>query len=393
MLKFQIIRWKNVLSTGNQFTQIQLDRSPSTVITGENGSGKSTISDALMFALYGKPLRNINKTQLINTINNKDLLVEIEFTASNVEYLVRRGMKPNIFEIYRNGSLVPQPAAIKDYQSYLENDVIKMSFKSFTQIVILGTASFTPFMQLAAADRRAVIEDLLDIQIFSKMNLLLKDRVSGNKKELAEIDFSIKLLSEKINMAIEYQNKIKKNVDDQIKKLDDEYANIESMRSSIAEKAKALSSEIEKMIIPEEKKTKLQGRISKINTLTTQLEERKRTSSKKMKFFLETAACPTCEQTIPDDLKSKNNAELEKIILELETALVEITARRDETNKEISELQEQQKIITNKQRELLTINTQVDSYSRELNRILNNKKSLLSENKTSDSGLDIESLR
>ena len=225
------------------------------------------------------------------------------------------------------------------------------------------------------------------------MNLLLKDRVSGNKKELAEIDFSIKLLSEKINMAIEYQNKIKKNVDDQIKKLDDEYANIESMRSSIAEKAKALSSEIEKMIIPEEKKTKLQGRISKINTLTTQLEERKRTSSKKMKFFLETAACPTCEQTIPDDLKSKNNAELEKIILELETALVEITARRDETNKEISELQEQQKIITNKQRELLTINTQVDSYSRELNRILNNKKSLLSENKTSDSGLDIESLR
>ena len=176
MIVFHTIRWKNLLSTGNIFTEIRLDTHANTLIVGENGTGKSTIMDALTFVLFGKPYRNINKPQLVNSINLKDCLVELEFTTGSRKYLIRRGIKPNLFEIYADGFLMNQDARAKDYQDMLERMIIKMNYKSFTQIVVLGAASFTPFMQLTAADRRAVIEDLLDIQIFSNMNLIVKNR-------------------------------------------------------------------------------------------------------------------------------------------------------------------------------------------------------------------------
>ena len=187
MIIFRYVKWKNLLSTGNYFTEIRLDQNPQTLIIGENGSGKSTLLDALCFGLFGKAFRPINKPQLLNSINGKDCLVEIGFDTNNRSYKIVRGIKPNVFEIYQDGDLINQDAAARDYQEFLEKTILKLNYKSFTQIVILGSASFVPFMQLSAADRRAIIEDLLDIQIFSTMNSLVKERVSSNKEQTQKI--------------------------------------------------------------------------------------------------------------------------------------------------------------------------------------------------------------
>ena len=193
MIHFKKIRWKNFLSTGNSFTEVQLDRTKSTLIIGDNGAGKSTILDALTFGLFGKPFRNINKTQLINSVNGGGTEVEIEFSIGSKEYIVKRGIKKNFFEIYQDDNLLNQDASVRDYQEYLEKTVLKLNYKSFTQIVILGSSSFVPFMQLRAGDRRAIIEDLLDIEIFSVMNQLLKVRVAQNKEDMGTVDITLGL--------------------------------------------------------------------------------------------------------------------------------------------------------------------------------------------------------
>ena len=174
---FTKLRWKNFLSTGNILTEIELDKSASTLIVGENGAGKSTILDAVTYALFGKPFRKVNKPQLINSITRKDVVVEIEFTIGHHKYMIRRGMKPNLFEVFQNGSLINQSAEMRDYQEHLEKHILKMNFKSFCQVVMLGSASFVPFMQLPAGQRREIIEDLLDLQIFTTMNSILKERI------------------------------------------------------------------------------------------------------------------------------------------------------------------------------------------------------------------------
>lgn len=187
MLIFKTIRWKNLLSTGNTFTEIELDKTPNALIIGDNGAGKSTILDALTFSLFGKAFRNVNKPLLVNSINEKNCEVQVEFTTNGKDYKVIRGIKPNIFEIYSNGKLINQDSSSKDYQEYLEKFILNMNYKSFTQIVILGSASFTPFMQLSPADRRIVIEDLLDIQIFSIMNTITKQKYQANREEQEKI--------------------------------------------------------------------------------------------------------------------------------------------------------------------------------------------------------------
>ena len=197
MILFQKIRWKNFLSTGAHFTELNFTKSPNTLIVGQNGAGKSTVLDALCFGLFGKPFRKINKPQLLNSINARDALVEIEFEIGKKKYKVIRGIKPNVFEIYLNGVLLNQDAAAKDYQDVLENQILKLNFKSFTQVVILGSASFVPFMQLSAADRRTIIEDLLDIQIFSTMHGVSKDMLSLNKENLTTTKYDISLLDRK----------------------------------------------------------------------------------------------------------------------------------------------------------------------------------------------------
>ena len=204
MIKFNVVRWKNFLSTGDTFTQIQIDKSPSTLIVGDNGSGKSTLLDAVSFALFGKPHRNINKLQMVNSINNKGCVVEVEFEIGSHSFKIVRAIKPNKFEIWQNGNMINQASASRDYQKYLEQNILKLNHKSFHQIVVLGSSSFIPFMQLQTYHRRAVIEDLLDIQIFTKMNMILKERNSVLRDELVDANYNLDLTKEKISLQKKY---------------------------------------------------------------------------------------------------------------------------------------------------------------------------------------------
>jgi DNA repair exonuclease SbcCD ATPase subunit len=211
MIIFRKIKWKNFLSTGNHFTEIQLDNASNTLVVGSNGAGKSTVLDALCFVLFGKPFRSVNKPQLMNSINNKDCVVEIEFNVGNKSFRIVRGIKPNLFEIYQDGTLLNQDAASRDYQEHLEKFILKLNYKSFTQIVILGSASFTPFMQLSAADRRAIIEELLDIQIFSAMNNIIKEKLTINKDSIATKKHEIDLAQQKYDLQKLHTDEVDQN--------------------------------------------------------------------------------------------------------------------------------------------------------------------------------------
>ena len=222
MITFQKLRWKNFLSTGNSFTEIDFTRNPTTLIVGENGSGKSTCLDALCFGLFNKPFRNINKPQLVNSINGKRMLVEIEFGVGKKQYKVIRGMKPHVFEIYCNDQFIDQDAAARDTQKYLEDSILKLNYKSFTQIVILGSASFTPFMQLPLASRREIIEDLLDIQIFTNMNVLLKEKINVLKEEISVIEGSIEVSKQKTKVQKEYIDTLESDKATRLNNLEDQ---------------------------------------------------------------------------------------------------------------------------------------------------------------------------
>ena len=223
MIHFEKVRWKNFLSTGNQFTEIELDRNETTLIIGENGAGKSTVLDALCFALFGKPFRTISKSQLVNTVNAMETVVEIEFSIASRKYKIVRGIKPNIFEIWQNDKMLNQEANSRDYQKILEQQILKLNYRSFTQVVILGSSTFVPFMQLKARFRREVVEDLLDIKIFSMMNMLLKQRLKDLVGELQEIEYEYKLSGEKIIMQEAYIEDIKKNKDVIVKEKENDY--------------------------------------------------------------------------------------------------------------------------------------------------------------------------
>jgi DNA repair exonuclease SbcCD ATPase subunit len=348
MIVFRKIRWKNFLSTGNVFTEIDLCSNKTTLIVGENGAGKSTLLDALSFALFNKPFRKVNKPQLMNTINRKDLSVEVEFIVGKSEYKVVRGMKPNVFELYKNGSLLNQDAESRDYQKVLEDQILKVNHKSFCQVVVLGSASFVPFMQLPTGQRREVIEDLLDLQIFTTMNTLLRDKVATNTAKLTELDTQTKILEERIDMMKKHRAQIEENNNrlfvEKQEKIGECKIRIDSIDveiESINEYAKNLRQSIED-------KTKIKEKREKLITLKAQIESKMKSFDKTINFFHDTETCPTCNQGIDHDFKEQTifnkRAQLQELadgIIKLEEEKAKIEARMQEImeiTEKISEL-------------------------------------------------------
>ena len=348
MIIFEKISWKNFLSTGNHLTEVNLSSDPTTLIVGSNGAGKSTILDALTFSLYGKSFRKINKAQLINSSNEKDCFVSIEFSINGVDWKVERGIKPNIFKIYKNGEELNQSSSALDQQKWLEQSVLKMNYKSFTQIVILGSSTFVPFMQLPTASRREVVEDLLDIRIFSSMNLLIKDKIRVIKDEIRTLELKKESLNEKVHMQREFIQKIENEAESNIEfknkkidKLDDEVA-------SLMKKTEYLDEEVKAQQLVLESYKGSTDKLKEFNTIKGKITQKISNIVKEHKFFSENRVCPTCEQDIEESFRlnriddSQNKAEeLRKGFEELQDAIKKEELRESnfkQTSGEISNL-------------------------------------------------------
>ena len=332
MIKFKRVRWKNFLSTGNSFTEIQLDRSASTLIVGENGAGKSTILDAICFALFGKPFRSINKPQLVNSINGKNCIVEIDFTIGKKSYNIIRGIKPAIFEIRCDNSILNQDAASRDYQKILEEQILKLNFKSFTQIVILGSASFTPFMQLPPAHRREIIEDILDIQIFTVMNSVLKDKMSVLKDTIKTIEGQIEIGKQKVKLQNEYikqleESQKKREADAQLAIIESQgtISRLQQEATQLVENLQALKDSVSDESTVTSRRTEL---VSLLKSLTQRIDS----ARDQITFYEEHDNCPTCSQSLTGELK---DTAIEKHSHKIE----EINAALDELNRKISEVE------------------------------------------------------
>jgi len=374
MILFQKVRWKNFLSTGAHFTEINFTKSTNTLIIGQNGAGKSTILDALCFGLFGKPFRKINKPQLPNSINNKDCLVEIEFEIGTKKYKVVRGIKPNKFEIYVNGVLLNQDAAAKDYQDILENQILKLNFKSFTQVVILGSASFVPFMQLSAADRRTIIEDLLDIQIFSTMNGVTKDKLSLNKESLTTVKYNIALLEEKIKMQLESIEDHKKHTDAEKAKKVKEIADSQLQAIKLNKDNGLIQKHIDALQTKVgDKKEKLDKKSKGLFQIKGKIQTNINRHKKDIEFYENNHDCPTCKQSITPEWKesqvTEKNGKIktqETNLTEVETELTKVNDELESITKILNHITEHQSEITKNNATIAAINSYIEKLNKEI---------------------------
>jgi DNA repair exonuclease SbcCD ATPase subunit len=390
MLIFRNVRWKNLLSTGNYFTEMKLDNRDNTLIVGENGSGKSTMLDALCFSLFGKPFRNINKPQLLNSINQKDCVVEVEFDVNNKSYKVIRGIKPNKFEIYQDGELLNQDAAMKDYQEFLEKFILKMNYKSFTQIVILGSASFTPFMQLSTADRRNIIEDLLDIQIFSTMNNLAKEKLSGNKDEMTQTKYDIDLANQKYDLQKKHIDELKQDNEDKVNEYVSEIEVHNDTVSTLLSNVAILTAETEELQLVVANKIETEAKVKKITKLESQIESNISKFRKDISFFQSHDDCPTCRQAIADSFKQEELASLNTKVSECEHGLSEIEKKLIEEQNKLNSINETQKLINQKQVQIATDNTTITETNKmiaRLQKLVNELKDSKTESKKEEQSL------
>ena len=324
MIIFKTVRYKNFLSTGQQFIEIQLNRAPATLVVGENGAGKSTMLDALCFGLFQRPFRNIKKDQLINSINEKECVVEVEFTVGKKDYKIIRCIKPNIFEIWCNGDMLNQDAAVRDYQKHLEQQILKLNFRSFTQVVILGNASFVPFMQLKARYRRQVVEEILDIEIFSKMNLMFREKQKAQDEVIKQADFDYQILDSKIDTQKKHIDEISQNNLESIdtKRLDIKKSEVDiknyqkDIDDTMIEKAK-----LQKQILDE---VTVNSRYKKLHTTEAKLENSCSKHKKDLRFFESHADCPTCQQDIDEAFKSEIMTKKKNKVDEIESAMQQL---------------------------------------------------------------------
>lgn len=346
MILFEKIRWKNFLSTGNQFTEFNLADCPSTLVIGRNGAGKSTILDALCFVLFNKPFRKINKPQLVNSINEKDCVVEVEFSINLSLYKVVRGIKPNVFEVYKDGRLLDQDAAAKDTQKYLEQQVLKLNYKSFTQVVILGSSTFVPFMQLAANVRREVIEDLLDIGIFSNMNQVLKDRVSSLSQRKGDCDHMMQLASEKVSFQekniMNLETVAEQRVDEKQQKIVDNQKNIEQIQKTLTE----LQSVIESKEDNQTSRADISNKIDQLKTMKAKVATKKAAVHNEFNFLMENDTCPTCKQSIDPDFKQPRIAHLDAKEMEFAYAIEQMSDAIDSSVEQLHILEANSKELS-----------------------------------------------
>ena len=359
MIHFKTIRWKNFLSTGNAFTEMCLDCNHSTLIVGTNGAGKSTVLDAICFALFNKPFRKINKPQLVNAVNEKDCLVEIEFNIGSREYLIRRGIKPNVFEIYLNGNMLNQEASAAEQQKSLEQNILKLNYKSFTQVVILGSSTFVPFMQLTPNNRREVIEDLLDIKIFSTMNLILKDRIKVLKEQIRELDYKMEIAKEKVQMQQRFIEDLKNQSKEnnvqrrsEISKLQDEIVLTRGENESNLVTCTKLQTELEEYDNVDDEHNKLRIYESKFADKFKKLRS-------DYKFFEKNDTCPTCKQSIDQELRTDKKTSITSSISELEIASSELKGK-------LQKVQEDLQAKKNLLAQLQELNAQMVSNNKEI---------------------------
>jgi DNA repair exonuclease SbcCD ATPase subunit len=369
VLLFRNIKWKNLLSTGNNFTEIKLDNQSNTLIVGENGSGKSTLLDALCFALFGKAFRNINKPNLINSINGKDCVVEVTFDTNNKSYKIIRGIKPNLFEIYCNNELLNQEAASRDYQDYLERFILKMNYKSFTQIVILGSASFTPFMQLSASDRRSIIEDLLDIQIFSTMNNIVKEKISKNKENSTIKKNDIELYSQEYKLKKEHLDKLNLDTDAKVTEYENEIQTNNDALETLHAEVTGHTASIEELQTAVSNKLDIETKVKKISKLESQIESNITKFNKDIDFFRHHDDCPTCRQTIAVEIKEKEIESLTGRVEESKQGLTELETKLNEEQQKLNEIVEKQKEIQRIQVEIATKNASITGINKYISKL------------------------
>lgn len=386
MIIFNSIKFKNFLSYGNTFTEIPLSECKTTLSIGKNGKGKSCILDAITFVLYGKPFRRVNKSQLINSINKSDTVVEIQFVINSNEYKVIRGLKPNIFEIYYNNVLVKQDAKVKDYQEYLERYILKMNYKSFTQVVMLGSARYTPFMQLSAADRRSVIEDLLDIQIFSNMNVILKDKLSNLKESVQTCKTNIELYKDKIEFQKHTIKQYQKSNSELIVKKQDLISNTRDDMCILEQSVEELITSNDNLLTTISDLTTVEAKRSKLSTIQFKLRGNITKLESDNMFFTSNDSCPTCRQIITDSFKQSIIQSNTVKIAELQTGNEKLQLEFDSLRDRLIKISSIQNLIANNNVEINKLNSSIYSSKKYIDLISNEILELTKLHESSDNG-------
>lgn len=363
MITFTKIKWKNLLSTGNVFTEIILNKNKNTIILGSNGSGKSTILDALTFGLFGKAFRNINKPQLLNTINNKDLVVELYFNIGTNKYKIIRGIKPNVFEVYMNDKLLNQSAESKDYQEILEKQILKVNYKSFCQVVLLGSATFQPFMQLSKGQRREVIEDLLDLQIFTSMNAILKDKISVNNNNIQLCTNTQKLAEQKIQLIKDHKKQLETNNEQIIIEKTNLIKTINEDISKIRVDIDILMKNIQDLTNKLKTENNIKKKLKELEILKHKIDINISTIENDIEFFNKHDDCPTCKQTIDEQFKLKYIKEKNNDEKTIKDGLVKLNKEIEKTNKKINEFNSIREEISNLKLEQYNLNNKVSYLS------------------------------